>query len=300
MSTRRTATLRRAVWIVAACLAWAGSAGAQKVVPLESPRWFTEAFAAYAYRDTVEDSVTDGTVTYTLAEQTLRSWQIGGLATLNAGRGFGGRLRVFGGSTRLAQGTLRAESGEVTFRTEGFWRDPTRGQVGAGYAYSSISPDAPSPFTGGSVHGLPVFASLYMPDLGGGAVDWNASFLYTWTELEGFTGPVRQWAYDLRGGSIWYVNRFLAIDGGLRYLRAIQHAQPFDLLEGNLGLELLIPGGRRNYGTVALGGSFGRIENSNLPPPFTSMARFSWEIGITATVMFPGVDSLIELNRAYR
>lgn len=292
--------LRLTPMVVALLLAAAGAASAKNdVIPLDTPDYFVEVFGGYSHRATDQGSQQNGGQQLTIFEQTVRSWQVGGRATVPIRWGLGARVEVVGGSSRIAQGTARSELGGVDGRAEVFWRDPTKGQFGVGYGYGWATPQTPSSVQSIRVNTIPVHASVYMPDLGGGTVDWNASFTYDWLELRSAAGATKQWMYEFHGSSIWYVDRFATFEGGVRYSRLIG-SQQSDQLEGVFELEILVPSGKRRFGTVALLGSVGRANQMDLPSPFGSMSRLTWQIGAEVTVHFPGVDSLLELNRAYR
>jgi hypothetical protein len=291
----------RPLWILVAL--WVGMAGEavayEQVIPLESPDWFVQAFGGYGYAKTSQETVEDGSSSLTLFEETERGWIAGGSAMIPIVSRLGTRLRVDGGRRRISEGTLAGDLGTVTAGGELFLRDPTKGQIAAGYAYTWSSPDASFAEDSVRVHTLPVFASLYTPDLGGGATDWTVSFTYDWIELRLPVGTENQWAYAIDATSTWYVTRFVDFRGGFRYSRLIGDA-PSNTMEGVFALEALVPSGVRNYGTVALTGSVGRVEDEDLAAPFYTVSRLTWGIGVTVSVHFPGVTSLVELNRAYR
>lgn len=293
--------LRLTCTIAALLVAATGDALARdEVIPLETPPYFAQLDGGYMYRTADQATASLSGQQLTIFEQTVRSWQIGGHATVPIAFGLGARVRVQGGSSRTTQAGFGSESGGAIGQGEVFWRDPTRGQIGVGYGYGWSSPRTPSSVQSTRTHRVPVFASLYMPDLDGSTVDWNASFTYDFQSLRGDTGTTSQWAYEVRGSSIWYVNRLAAFEGGVRYQRLLA-SQQSDVLEGTFALELLVPSGRAlSYATVSAVGAVGRAEAKDLAAPFSSLSRMTWQVGGEVTVFFPGVDSLVELNRAYR
>lgn len=286
--------------VVALCLLAAGGADARDpVIPLESPAYFVQGSAGYLYGNIDEATSYGGASELTLAESTTRSWAAGSLVTVPIVRGFGVRLAVDGGGTDETLGGFRSEGNDVTGGAELFWRDPTRGQVGAGYAYSWSPVDTSIGSVTSRAHTAPAFASLYMPDFDGRTVDWNVRFAYSWIDAEGATGSVDQWAYEVVGSSRWYVDRWASFEAGVRFEQRI-NALPSNVVEGVFELEFLVPGGVRHYGTFALLGSVGRREFQNLGAQFGMLDQLTWQIGLGATVHFPGVASLVELHRAYR
>lgn len=272
--------------------------GREEVIPLESPAWFVQAEGGYRYGRFEASTSSGGSTPLPVPESTSRSWFAGGLATLPIARGFGARLVVDGGGERLS-GALAVTDDEVTGGAELFWRDPTKGQVGVGYAYTwAPSTSIFGPSTSRS-HTAPVFASLYMPSFDGNTVDWNVRFEYSWIDVENPSGHLDQWAYDVVGSSRWYVDRWASFEGGVRFAQQI-NALPSNVVEGVFQLEFLIPGGARHYGTFSLLGSVGRRAFQDLGPQFGMASQLTWQIGFGATVHFPGVVSLVELHRAYR
>lgn len=276
----------------------AGPAAARnEVIPLESPDWFVEGFGGYAYRETAAHTAKVGDQTQPLPGEEWLTWSAGLSATVPIALGFGVRARVQGAGTDYSDtfGTS-LDFDDVTGGGELFWRDPTKGQIGAGYAYTrtSTDPDVASIRT----HSVPVHASLYMPDLEPGTVDWNLGFRYDWLEVRMPGASRDQWAYEVFFTSTWYLNRFVSFEGGASYVRSLAPEQS-DRVEGVFSLELLVPSGVRHYGVVEVFGAIGRDEDKDFGI-FGDENRRTWQIGGRVSVHFPGVTSLVELNRAYR
>jgi hypothetical protein len=284
----------------ALCLFAAGGADARDpVIPLEPPAYFVQGSGGYLYGNRAAATSQGGAAELMLDESTTRNWLAGALATVPIAGGFGVRFAVDGGGTNEKTGGFRSDGHDVTGGTELFWRDPTKGQVGAGYAFSWSPVDTSIGSVTSRTHTAPIFASLYMPDFDGRTVDWNARFEYSWIDAEGATGSVDRWAYEVVGSSRWYVDRWASFEGGVRFAQRID-ALPSNEVEGVFELEFLVPGGARHYGTFSLLGSVGRRKFQDLGAQFGMLDQLTWQIGFGATVHFPGVASLVELHRAYR
>jgi len=292
--------IRRAGALAAAWLVTAGGSASARneVIPLESPAYFVEASGGYAYREVAERTSRIEGQTLTIFGETWRDWFAGGSVTVPVAAGFGVRGRVSGGGTEVSIFGAGTDLSGIAGGGDVFWRDPTRGQLGVGYAYERRSVDPGVPVDSIRSHGVPVFASLYMPDLEGGTVDWNVGFEYRWLEVRTPVGSRDQWAYEVFVSSTWYVNRFVSFEGGAEYARQLSPTQS-DRVEGVFALELLVPGGTRHYGAVELSGRIGRDELKALGP-FGDENRLTWQVGAQVSVHFPGVTSLVERNRACR
>ena len=292
MRGRLSVLLMVALWVPGA--GWA----ADEVIPLESPAYFVQAAGGYAYRALGAASGAG----QSRPREEIQVWEAGGLLTVPIAIGLGIRIEASGEG-----GTLRYQSGG-RFETVGaggeaqlFWRDPTKGQFGLGYGYYWSAPQTTSVVDSIRIQSLPVYAAIYMPSMNGAAVDWNASFRYDFLSLQSTTGSRNEWAYEARFGSTWYINDVASFEGAVRYERRLADEQE-DILEGDFAIEILIPtGGERHFASVSLDGGVGRAARMDLPLlPSTSLSSLTWRVGAQATIFFPGVTSLIELNRAYR
>ncbi|MDG2050979.1 MAG: hypothetical protein P8M78_12525 [Myxococcota bacterium] len=268
-----------------------------EVIPLDSPPVFVQLAGAYAYRDIGATSSS----TETRPGEQIQEWAADGRVTVPVAWGLGVRVQATGeGATSKFDTGARFELVGAGGEGQLFWRDPTKGQVGLGYGYYWLTSTTPSTVDSVRIQSLPVYASLYMPSMNGVAVDWNASFRYDFLSLQSAGGDKKEWAYEARASSIWYVNELISFEAGVRYERLIKDKQE-DILEGAFALEILVPtGGDRFFGSVALIGGVGRSEKMDLAPPTTSLSSLAWRVGVQASVFFPGVHSLLELNRAYR
>ncbi len=280
-------------------LAAGGADARDPIIPLESPAWFVQAEGGYVYGELAGATSHGGESQLVLDETITRNWSAGGLATLRIARGFGARLAVERGGRSETTTGFESDGDDLTGGAELFWRDPTRGQVGAGYAFTTSTADTSLGSVTERSHRAPLHASLYMPDFDGNTVDWNVRFEYSWIDVESATGSVDQWAYEVVGSSRWYIDRWASFEGGVRFEQRINFL-PSDQVEGVFELEFLIPGGARHYGTFSLLGSVGRRELQDLGARFGMASQLTWQVGFGATVHFPGVVSLVELHRAYR
>ena len=282
-------------WIV---IGAAGPSDAlDEVIPLEPPSFFVQLAGGYAYRDIDAAS----TSSQSFAGEEIQEWAADGRITIPIRWGLGVRAQAAGdGANSKFDTGSRFELVGAGGEAQLFWRDPTKGQIGLGYGYSWLTSTSPSSIDSVRIQSLPVYASLYMPSMNGVAVDWNAAFRYDFLSLQSAGGNVNQWAYEATASSIWYVNDLASFEAGVRYERLIKDQQE-DVLEGKFSLEMLIPtGGDRFFGSLALAGGVGRAEQMDLAPPTPSVSSLTWRVGVQATVFFPGVQSLLELNRAYR
>ena len=273
-----------------------------EVIPLESPRYFVQAFGGYAHRDVKRQTKFDpGTGTSEVEPaRVTRSWLAGATVTVPIWKSFGVRGTVLAGSDELSLGGAPATSfDDISFGAVGFWRDPTEGQFGAGYLFSDtdVSPD--TSIRSISTHSVPVYAALYMPDFGGGTtVDWRVDFQYDRMGMDTPNGRVDVEAYSGLATSTWYVNGSVSFDGRFLYERETGSPDS-DVLEGILALEFLLPTGKRKYATLEVFGGYGRERMLDVAP-FGDFRQRVWQVGFQAAVFFPGVSTLVELNRAYR
>jgi hypothetical protein len=268
-------------------------------IPLESPSYFVSMYGGYS--DLSADQATHdlGFLRLTLLPYEGTTWWAGGTATVPVWKQLGIRVGMRGGQSRLEVFGVGDEGSGVRGGLEIFWRDPTLGQIAVGYDYGWSAP-TPNP-VGASTrsHTLPVTAALYFPDIEGGVVDWNLDFDYSFLEKSAPGFSDQQWRYDVVGSSYWYVNDFVGFSGGVGFTQLLG-PQAYNLIEGIFELEFLVPGGTRHYASMSVYGTVGRVEEQDLPSPFTTASQSSWRIGVQASVHFPGVASLVELNRAYR
>lgn len=291
-------------WLI--LLAWAttvapaSALARDEVIPLESPAYFVEAVGGYAYRDTAEKTKTVNGNPQTVFGSVSKRWLVGGRVTVPIWNGFGARGTIFGGGDDLSLGGAPStDLKDFSVGASGFWRDPTKGQVGAGYRYTDTDVSPATTVQSITTHSIPVYAALYMPDFGGGTtVDWRVDFEYDFIGSDTPSGRVDQWAYDVLLTSKWYLNGYASFDGRFLYDRSIGASQS-DRIEGILALEILVPSGKRNYATFELFGGYGRDRSFDVGAVGNVKQRI-WQVGFQASVFFPGVATLVELNRAYR
>ena len=267
-------------------------------IPLETPTYFVEAVGGYLYRDVGEATLQGPVSSVTRFGATRRAWFAGGRATVPVLFGLGVRATVLGGGTVDGLLGLESESTVVGGDAEVFWRDPTIGRFSVGYGYAWTE-SSTTPVASTRSNSLPASVSLYLPDLGQGPVDWTVDFRYEWLDVDPGTGPVRQWGYTFVGSSYWYINDIAGFTGGVLFTKRIAEQQS-NVLEGVFSIELLLPTGATRYGTISFDAAVGRDELEGLAPPFSTISSITYRVGGTVTVHFPGVDSLLQLRRAYR
>lgn len=185
-----------------------------------------------------------------------------------------------------------------------FWRDPTLGELGVGTFYNFAESDrfrSTSDFRSvdRSDHtaGLHAYGKFFIKDLlGFGPVDLDASGNFSDSNIDDNGSLSAERNYGARWGATLYPGDGFSVRLGGRYSRTnYGDLSSQELTVMDLDAKVLIP----SKPNVILGAGFFMGTTDESPNGFQNYGRFISGIAISATISFPGADSLVDLNRRF-
>ena len=185
-----------------------------------------------------------------------------------------------------------------------FWRDPALGELGVGTFYNFAeserfrsTSDFRSVDRSDHTAGLHAYGKFFIKDLlGFGPVDLDASGNFSDSNIDDNGSLSAERNYGARWGATLYPGDGFSVRVGGRYSRTnYGDFSSQELTVMDLDAKVLIP----SKPNVILGAGFFMGTTEESPTGFQNYGRFISGIAISATISFPGADSLVDLNRRF-
>ena len=185
-----------------------------------------------------------------------------------------------------------------------FWRDPAVGELGVGTFYNFAeserfrsTSDFRSVDRSDHTAGLHAYGKFFIKDLWGfGPVDLDASGNFSDSNIDDNGSLSAERNYGARWGATLYPGDGFSVRLGGRYSRTnYGDLSSQELTVMDLDAKVLIP----SKPNVILGAGFFMGTTDESPNGFQNYGRFISGIAISATISFPGADSLVDLNRRF-
>ena len=228
-----------------------------------------------------------------------------GIYTMPIGNEFG--ARIIGGPTfsKIHVDTVDdLKSYGLMAGGDVFWRDPAIGELGVGTFYNFAESEqfrSTSDFRSvdrfDHTAGVHAYGEFFINDLlGFGPVDLDASVNFSDSNIDDNGSLSAERNYGARWGATLYPGDSFSVRLGGRYSRTNYGDLSFQQQTVmDLDAKVMIP----SKPNVILGAGFFMGTTEEAPNGFQNYGRFISGIAISATISFPGADSLVDLNRRF-
>jgi hypothetical protein len=192
--------------------------------------------------------------------------------------------------------SAKTKTAGLDFGGDIFLRDPEVFELGIGprYVWTDLSRGS----TDRTIHsaGAAAYGKYFLQDFRYGPVDLDLSGEVLDSDIDRDSAFPSQRTFIVAGGARLYFSDAAALRLGGRWSRS-NFEGGGNIITGaaDIDLDILLP--FKPNVTLGAGLSIGHVEQSQ--PGLAQFGRPFFSLGISATVSFPGADSLVELNRFY-